>query len=85
MAEPFCPVHDEVKQDILRIEGIQRERPCGRHEERLSSAEKANTEQWTEINRLNRLVYIGMGMVMAAAGLGSFLGNLLFTYLKKGG
>ena len=76
----FCSVHKEVKADIDRIERTQEARHCLAHEVQIDALEKSDINQWTEINKLKRLVYIGVGV---AACVGSIVGNLLIDLVKR--
>ena len=79
----FCSGHREVKADIERIERTQEARHCLANERAITSLEKSDDLQWTEINKLKRLVYLGVGGVGAAAFFGSIIGNLIISYLRK--
>jgi len=79
----FCPVHKEVKADIERIERTQEARHCIAHEVQIKDLRGETTEQWTAINNLKRMVYLGAGVVWAVALFGSIIGNLLINYLKR--
>ena len=70
----------EVKTDIDRIERVQEARHCLAHEVQIDVLEKSDVNQWTEINKLKRLVYIGVGV---AACVGSIVGNLLMDLIKR--
>ena len=83
MENLFCPVHKEVKADIDKIELVQIARPCIAHDVQISALEKSDDDQWVEINKLKRLVYLGAGGVGAAAFLGSILGSLTISYFKR--
>jgi hypothetical protein len=91
MADIFCPVHKDVSQRLDTVMGIQGARHCGSHEaqikglnEDMDRVEVDNKEQWTAINSLRRLVYMGAGGVAASAFFGSVLGNVIVGLLKKG-
>ena len=83
MENIFCPVHKDVREDIDRIERKQEARLCIAHEVQIKSLEKNNEGQWREINKMKRLVYVGVGIVWVAAFLGSTVGNLLMVYLQS--
>lgn len=83
MEDLFCPVHKEVKSDIERIESVQIARPCIAHNIQIAALEKSDDDQWVEINKIKRIVYLGAGGVGAAAFLGSILGNLIINYFKR--
>ena len=83
MAKTDCPWHEDVKCDIERIDGVQRGRDklCAENNTRIKHLEEAdgkkertNADQWTAINSLRRMVYIGLGGTMVLAFLGSILG-----------
>ena len=76
----FWPVFKEVKADIDRIEQVQAARHCLAHEVQISTLERSDNNQWKEINKLKRLVYIGVGV---SACIGSIVGNLLLDYIKR--
>lgn len=80
MTDIFCPVHGEVKADIEKIEQVQGSRHCIAHEVQIEALEKSDNNQWKEINKLKRLVYIGVGI---SACVGSIIGNLLLDYIKR--
>jgi len=83
MENIFCPVHKEVRDDIDRIERVQEARLCIAHEVQITTLERSDNDQWTAINNLKRMVYLGAGVVWAAALFGSIIGNLLINYLEK--
>ena len=83
MENIFCPVHKEVRDDIDRIERVQEARLCIAHGVQITTLERSDNDQWTAINNLKRMVYLGAGVVWAAALFGSIIGNLLISYLKK--
>jgi hypothetical protein len=77
--EPItCPLHTDLTKKVDRMEIKQDERPCQGHEERIKNAEKVNDLQWTEINLLKKLVYMGAG----AAAVLSFLGSIIGSWIK---
>jgi hypothetical protein len=91
MADIFCPIHKDISQKIDSIVAIQGTRHCGSHDamikglnEDMDRVEVDNKDQWTAINSLRRLVYMGAGGVAAAAFFGSVLGNVIAGLLKKG-
>ena len=83
MPESYNQTYKEVKADINRIERVQEARHCLAHEVQIRTLEKSDDDQWTAINNLKRMVYLGAGVVWAAALFGSIIGNLLISYLKK--
>ncbi len=81
----YCPVHKIFERDITDIKERQEKRPCQTHTAEISSLvkadvkfEKENSEQWTAINRLRIMVYMGAG----ATGVLAFLGSVLGTYMR---
>jgi hypothetical protein len=91
MADIFCPVHKDVSQRLDTITSVQGARHCGSHEAQIKGlhddidrVDCDNRDQWTAINNLRRLVYMGAGGVAASAFFGSILGNVIVGLLKKG-
>jgi hypothetical protein len=81
-----CPLHPVIAEDLRTIKMNQDKRPCQDHTARLNHLEKedmkiheTNNEQWTAINRLRVMVYMGAG----ATGVLAFLGSILGTFLKR--
>ncbi len=81
----FCPLHEMIQKDITDIKGRQEGRPCQTHTAEITALGKSekrleddNRDQWTAINRLRAMVYMGAG----ATGILAFLGSILGTYLK---
>jgi N-acetylmuramic acid 6-phosphate (MurNAc-6-P) etherase len=81
-----CPLHSLMQQKLAEIEKAQRARQCQGHEERIKGMEraeerltKASDVQWTAINDLRKLVYMGAG----GAALLSFLGAVLGAFLRR--
>jgi N-acetylmuramic acid 6-phosphate (MurNAc-6-P) etherase len=79
-------LHSIVKETLGTIVQIQRDRPCGVNTTRIDHLERAdkyiasdNKDQWTAINQLRRLVYMGAG----AGGVLAFLGSILGAILQK--
>jgi hypothetical protein len=82
----FCPGHPEVAKDLREIKQKQMDRPCGENTARITALERADTrmeednkDQWSAINNLRRLVYMGAG----ATAILAFLGSVLGAFLKK--
>jgi hypothetical protein len=80
----FCPGHAETRADLDKIRTVQANRKCGDHEARielmfdtLNKMLAVDVTQWDAINKLRRLIYMGVGGIVVAATIGSFLGNLL--------
>ncbi len=87
--EMFCPVHNMVMADLTGIKAKQDARHCASHEARLNSldddgirVDKDNRDQWTAINQLRRLVWIGVGAVTFAGFAGSIIGSFIMSYLR---
>lgn len=87
--EIFCPVHKEVLTDLREIKAKQDTRHCASHEARLNSLDKDvgevdldNRDQWTAINQLRRLVWIGVGAVTFAGFAGSIIGSFIMSYVR---
>lgn len=75
-----CPFHEQMSKELQEIKNKQFSRHCEGNEVKINKLEKSDDEQWTRINSLTRLVYIGAG---AAGFLGSLVGHIL-TYLLTG-
>jgi len=85
MAEP-CSLHAGLQAEINRIKMTQEARPCRENAVRLESIKEAlgeikdtNSEQWKEIDKLKRLVYMGAG----AAGVLAFFGSIIGGFVKS--
>ena len=84
MADPnSCPFHNDVKHDIERLEEAQRGRKCDDHTVRLNTLEQSETSQWKDIKALQKLVWTGVGLVMAAGFLGSIIGSMIMRLIWK--
>lgn len=86
MADLFCPVHGEVQATIKEIRARQEARKCLTNESDIAhlrsdmdKIEKENEKQWTHINSLRRMVYMGAG----ATGVLAFLGSIFGTWLRR--
>ena len=82
--ELFCPVHGDTQASIKDIKVRQDTRKCLTHEsdilhlkETVGEIKLENTRQWTSIDNLRRLVYMGAGATAVLAFLGSVLGAVL--------
>ena len=80
----FCPLHGELQSTIKKIEGRQEARKCLTNESDIEHLKATIVEikltddkQWTSIDNLRRLVYMGAGATAVLAFLGSVLGALL--------
>ena len=85
----YCPVHGEVQEKIAEIQRVQKSRPCQENTEKIRNLEKMDTRiektsdaQWVDINKLKRLVYMGVGATAVLAFFGSIIGSLLKSGAK---
>ena len=88
--DTFCVGHKELKLDVREIKAVQLGRHCISHDIQITHAinnikrlQEVDEVQWTAINNLRRLVYIGMGGVSVAAFFGSLVGQFLISMFGK--
>lgn len=84
MTEPitrptYCFGHTDVKDRIVRIESIQRDRPCGREETRIDALERSVSAQWDDINSLKKTLYEWAGQRKMTAGMWALVGSTAGT------
>ncbi len=75
----YCPMHTRIEGEVKEIQTVQKGRPCQTNTEKIANLERDKVDQWTSINQLHKLVYMGAG----PEGVLAFLGSILGAVLKK--